>query len=87
MAFPKPPPRVPAAIEQIVVTLRDVPAAEGLPARQTITYRIEILDAGGRRIDFDANSGDLEPFLTAPQVGSLKTFLSNLRAKAEQELL
>jgi hypothetical protein len=93
MAFTKPQPRTPASIKNIVITLKDIPAvpADGeraeIPARQTIAYDFQVLDANGDRINLAIDSGNLEPHLTAQQVTQIKTFMTNIRAKIEAEIL
>jgi hypothetical protein len=93
MAFQKPQPRTPVSIKNIVITLRDFPAVPGtgetpaIPARQAIEYQFQVMDANGDRIPLKVDAGDLEPHLSAAQVNQIKTFLANIRAKIEAELL
>lgn len=87
MAFTKPPNPVPVAIGTVTIILRDVPASGSAPARQEIAYVVDVLDASGERIDYNAERGNLEPLLTANQVTQLKAFMTAMRTKAVTELL
>lgn len=87
MAFEKPIPRTPVSIKNIVVTLKDIPAVGEHPARQTIGYEFQVMDANGDRIPLKVDSGNLEPHLSAAQLNQIQTFLTSLRAKIETELL
>lgn len=85
MAFTPEPSRVPAAIGGIVITLKDTPAGGGEPASQSAHFQIEVLAADGARLA--SRRGNMVPHLTAGQLSNLQTFLANLRAKAEAEIL
>lgn len=88
MPFPKEPVRAPGQIGRVTVTLTDIPTPASsplLPAGQSAAFELDILDPSGAFIR--TVSGDLGPHITAAQRNSLVTFLNNLRAQAQTQIV
>ena len=66
------------------INLGDMPAANGQPAFQKVTYHLELLDANGEVVT--TQGGDLLPHLTNAQKTALSNFLDAMRTKAAEAL-
>jgi hypothetical protein len=87
MTFTPAQPRTPTAIGSVVIILKDRPAMESQPASKTVSYDVAVLDQDGRRMDVPQDTGNLAPHLTQAQINALIQFMTDMRAKAEAELL
>lgn len=80
--------KTPSAIRQFEIRVfdeRTLDENQNPVVTPFIRYSIIILDQNGNRLREVA--GDLTNFLTPEQVATAEQFLSNMRAKAELELL
>jgi len=85
MTFTKEPTRVPVAIGNIVITLKDtvVHELDNVPYK-AVYYDVEIFMDDGSRV---TRHGDLQPHLTTEQKQALLNFVEDMRTKAETEFL
>jgi dihydroxyacid dehydratase/phosphogluconate dehydratase len=83
MPLPKATIRTPEAIEDISVTLTDYIATDE-PARQTAEYSVQVLYNDG---SIKVMTGNLAPHLTTSRITALKSFMNEIRTKAEEEIL
>ena len=84
MPFNKARNRTPVDIGAVRINLGDMPAANGQPAFQKVTYHLELLDANGEVVT--TQGGDLLPHLTNAQKTALSNFLDAMRTKAAEAL-
>lgn len=84
MVFPPAETKVPVAIGNIVVTLKDAVATAETAAYQSVSYDVIVEYSDSSNIH---KRGNLVLHLTPTQISSLQTFLSAMRTKAEVEFL
>lgn len=82
MSFEQESNQVPTSIGSIAVTLTD---NDGIAAHHIATFVIKVLDQNGNV--YKRRTGDLEPHLTPSQETMVVSFLSWLRAEAEDKIL
>lgn len=74
--------KVPTYIGTIRITLAD---NDGIAGNHIVNFHVQVLDQDKDTIR--ELSGDLVPHLTGPQKTVLVSFLADMRAKAESEIL
>ena len=75
--------RTPDKIEDISIILTDYVAAIE-PAHQSATYEVQVKYNDGT---IKVMNGDLVPHLTTSRITALKSFMAEIRTKAEEEIL
>ncbi len=83
MPLPKALTRTPEAIEDISITLTDYIATDE-PAKQEASYSVQVMYNDG---EIKVLTGDLVPYLTPSRITALKGFMTEIRTKAEEEIL
>ncbi len=83
MPLPKALTRTPEAIEDISITLTDYIATDE-PAKQEASYSVQVMYNDG---EIKVLTGDLVPHLTPSRITALKGFMTEIRTKAEEEIL
>ena len=83
MPLPQALTRTPEAIEDLSITLTDYIATDE-PARQTAEYSVQVRYSDG---EIKVLTGDLVPHLTSSRITALKAFMTEIRVKAEEEIL
>jgi hypothetical protein len=82
MAFDQEPARVPVAIGDISVQMYDPDPLGG--EQVAVTYSVQVVaNTGERRV----NTGNLLPHLSSQQKQTLSTFMDQLRAQVEAQML
>lgn len=82
MAFTQEPTKTPTAIGSLIVELfLPDPSTQELPGA---SFKVQIKLSDGTTV---MRNGDLIPHLTAQQINQLTAFMTELRLKAEDELL
>ena len=84
MPLPQAETRTPDKIEDLSIILTDYVAAGEEPARQTAEYSVQVLYNDGT---IKVMNGDLVPHLTTSRITALKSFMDEIRTKAEEEIL
>ena len=83
MSLPQAITRTPEAINDISITLTDYIETDE-PARQTAEYSVQVLYNDG---SIKVMTGDLVPHLTTSRITALKSFMAEIRTKADEEIL
>lgn len=87
MAFERQPAIEPVGIGNIEVVLRDFPETSDAPwvePGKTARFRVEVQMSDGSTKTLQ---GDLAPHLSGAQITGLMDFMTDMRAKAEAEIL
>ena len=84
MPLPQAETRTPDKIEDLSIILTDYIVAGDEPAKQTAEYSVQVHYDNG---EIKVMTGDLVPHLTTSRITALKGFMSEIRTKAEEEIL